>query len=93
MGIISIDPLELSERDVAPAANRLMHLGGKMIRLFMAAILCAGLVAGGASGEEPKSELASIQGSWKGPWYRGMTSGIMVLQVAKEGSTRDLYQS
>jgi hypothetical protein len=58
-----------------------------MIRLLMAAILCAGLAAGSASGGEPKSELASIQGSWKGPWYRGMTSGIMVLQVAKEGST------
>ena len=29
---------------------------------------------------------ADVSGSWAGPWYRGMTSGTMTLQINSDGS-------
>ncbi len=33
----------------------------------------------------PAQEAASIAGSWRGPWYRGMSSGVMVLRLSADG--------
>lgn len=32
------------------------------------------------------ADLAAIAGTWHGPWYRGMTSGQMTLEVAEDGT-------
>lgn len=39
-----------------------------------------------ASAPAPAEENAAPAGNWKGPWYRGMTSGTMVLEVSADGS-------
>jgi len=31
-------------------------------------------------------QLDSLQGSWKGPWYIGMTSGLAKMEIAADGS-------
>ena len=35
----------------------------------------------------------AIDGTWEGPWYRGMSSGVAKLQVAGEGGTLQLTNS
>jgi hypothetical protein len=30
-------------------------------------------------------EAASFAGAWRGPWYRGMSSGLMTLQISPNG--------
>jgi hypothetical protein len=32
------------------------------------------------------ADLSAIAGAWHGPWYRGMTSGQMTLEVAADGT-------
>ena len=49
----------------------------KSVRLAFAAIACF-LVAQSVWAEQ-------FGGSWKGPWYRGMTSGVMHLKVGSGG--------
>ncbi|HZP92974.1 MAG TPA: hypothetical protein VFB20_08845 [Burkholderiales bacterium] len=39
-----------------------------------------------ASPPAPAQEDAAPAGIWKGPWYRGMTSGTMMLEVSGDGS-------
>jgi hypothetical protein len=31
-------------------------------------------------------QLAALQGTWKGPWYIGMTSGLATVEIAADGS-------
>lgn len=55
-----------------------------MRRTLLAAIAAAALSAAiPATAQEVNAALA---GTWKGPWYRGMTSGVMTLEVAPDGS-------
>jgi len=52
-------------------------------RIWLAAIvLAAHTWAGGAAADQ----LASLQGTWKGPWYIGMTSGLATMEIAADGS-------
>ena len=36
---------------------------------------------------------AAINGTWEGPWYRGMSSGLAKLQIADNGGTLQLTNS
>ena len=52
-------------------------------RIWLAAIvLAAHTWAGGAAADQ----LTSLQGTWKGPWYIGMTSGLATMEIAADGS-------
>lgn len=51
----------------------------KSIRL--AAGIAALLLCSGALGDN-----AALQGTWKGPWYIGMSSGIARMEIAADGS-------
>ena len=52
-------------------------------RIWLAAIvLAAHTWAGGAAADQ----LTSLQGTWKGPWYIGMTSGLASMEIAADGS-------
>ncbi len=52
-----------------------------MRRMFLATI-AALLWAGWLS----SASAADFSGGWEGPWYRGMTSGTMMLQINADGS-------
>jgi hypothetical protein len=52
-----------------------------MKRIFlatMAAVIWAGCLPAASAGD--------FSGDWQGPWYRGMTSGTMMLQIEADGS-------
>ena len=52
-------------------------------RIWLAVIvLAANTLAGGAAADQ----LASLQGTWKGPWYIGMTSGLATMEIVADGS-------
>ena len=52
-------------------------------RIWLAAIvLAAHTWAGGAAADQ----LTSLQGTWKGPWYIGMTSGLATMEIAADGA-------
>jgi hypothetical protein len=54
--------------------------GGKMqkaLRWVLAILLCSAAAVCAAD---------SIGGKWQGPWYRGMTSGLMTLELNADGS-------
>ena len=54
-----------------------------MKRMWLGAmVLAANTWAGAAFAED----LASLQGTWKGPWYIGMTSGLAAMEIAADGS-------
>lgn len=43
----------------------------------MIGLMCAAAVARDAT---------SLAGTWRGPWYRGMTSGVMTLEITATGA-------
>ena len=49
----------------------------KTFLVAMAAIFWAGCLPAAVAGD--------FSGNWEGPWYRGMTSGTMVLQIEADG--------
>jgi hypothetical protein len=51
------------------------------MRLFKAIVLAA-VLAPMAALADP----AALAGTWKGPWYIGMSSGLATMQVAPDGS-------
>src|SRR6266446_2157867 len=54
-----------------------------MNRMWLAAIVLAADTWVGAALAD---QLASLQGTWKGPWYIGMTSGLATMKIAADGS-------
>ncbi len=32
------------------------------------------------------ADTGALQGSWKGPWYIGMSSGVVAMEIAEDGS-------
>jgi len=55
-----------------------------MLRTLMTGLaLCAGLMAVPAAADP-----AALAGSWKGPWYIGMSSGVATMDIATDGSGR-----
>ena len=54
-----------------------------MKRMWLVAIVLAANTWVGAALAD---QLASLQGSWKGPWYIGMTSGLAAMEIAADGS-------
>jgi hypothetical protein len=50
--------------------------------MWLAIVLVASSWVGGA----PADQLASLQGTWKGPWYIGMTSGLAAMEIAADGT-------
>ena len=46
-----------------------------------AAIVVASFLAGAAM-----ADTGELHGSWKGPWYIGMSSGIVAMDIAEDGS-------
>lgn len=54
-----------------------------MKRMWLAAII---LSANTWAGAALADQLASLQGTWKGPWYIGMTSGLATMEIAADGS-------
>ncbi len=47
----------------------------------LAAIAMAFFLAGAAT-----PDTGDLHGSWKGPWYIGMSSGIVAMDIAEDGS-------
>lgn len=54
-----------------------------MNRMWLAAIVLAANTWFGAALAD---QLASLQGTWQGPWYIGMTSGLATMKIAVDGS-------
>ena len=54
-----------------------------MIRMWLAAIVLVANTWGGAALADPMS---SLQGTWRGPWYIGMSSGLAKMEIAADGS-------
>jgi hypothetical protein len=52
-----------------------------MKAIWIAAVMLATCSAGAAV-----ADTSALQGSWKGPWYIGMSSGIVTLDIAGDGS-------
>jgi hypothetical protein len=51
--------------------------------MWLAAIV---LVANTWVGAALADQWASLQGTWKGPWYIGMSSGLATVEIAADGS-------
>jgi hypothetical protein len=52
----------------------------KLAMAMLAAVsgfLCSSAVA---------QDAAPLAGTWRGPWYRGMTSGVMTLEITRAGT-------
>lgn len=54
-----------------------------MNKMWLAAMF---LVANTWVGAALADQVASLQGTWKGPWYIGMTSGLATMEIAADGS-------
>ncbi|HWH47591.1 MAG TPA: hypothetical protein VN664_07310 [Burkholderiales bacterium] len=54
-----------------------------MIRAWLAVIF---VVASAWGGSAFADQASSLQGTWKGPWYIGMSSGLAKLEIAADGS-------
>ncbi len=54
-----------------------------MNKMWLAAIVVA---ANTWAGTALADQLNSLQGTWKGPWYIGMTSGLATMEIAADGS-------
>ena len=54
-----------------------------MNRMWLAAIV---LVANAWGGAVLADQTSSLQGTWKGPWYIGMSSGLAKMEIAADGS-------
>ena len=54
-----------------------------MNRVWIAAIVVATSTWAGVTLAD---QLATLQGTWKGPWYIGMSSGLATMQIAADGS-------
>jgi hypothetical protein len=52
-----------------------------MKTMWLAAMTLAAFLAGSAAAESNV-----LQGSWKGPWYIGMSSGMVTMEIAADGS-------
>ena len=53
-----------------------------MKAIWLAAITAATLFFAGAA----VADTGALRGSWKGPWYIGMSSGIVAMDIAADGS-------
>jgi hypothetical protein len=51
-------------------------------RLLIAMLAMPGFLCGPAVAQDA----ASLAGTWRGPWYRGMSSGVMTLEIARDGT-------
>jgi len=54
-----------------------MRAGIRMLAM-VAGLVCA----------QAWADATSLEGTWKGPWYIGMTSGIATMEIAADGSGR-----
>jgi hypothetical protein len=52
-----------------------------MKALWFAAMTAATLFAGAAV-----ADAGALHGSWKGPWYIGMSSGLVAMDIAEDGT-------
>ena len=52
-----------------------------MKALWLAVMTVATLFAGAAV-----ADAGALHGSWKGPWYIGMSSGLVAMDIAQDGS-------
>jgi hypothetical protein len=52
-----------------------------MKAMWIAAVTAAALYAGAAA-----ADAGALHGSWKGPWYIGMSSGTVAMELAEDGS-------
>ena len=57
----------------------------RMVRVLLV-VAPAALLAVQAAAQGSKS----VDGTWEGPWYRGMSSGVAKLQIVGEGGTLQL---
>jgi len=59
------------------------------MNLTRGAALVVGVLMCGLAGadEQAAGGMASLQGVWEGPWYRGMTSGKVKVEVKDDGGT------
>ncbi len=55
-----------------------------MVRRLLWSVALAGLCWGAPV--PALADASGFAGTWKGPWYRGMTSGVMTLKVDAKGA-------
>jgi len=55
--------------------------------VLLGVVLCAFTGFAAADQEKAADSAAAIQGTWEGPWYRGMTSGRVKVQIEGSGGT------
>lgn len=54
-----------------------------MKAIWIAALMWATLFAGAVH-----ADTGTLRGTWKGPWYIGMSSGMVAMEIAEDGSGR-----
>ena len=54
-----------------------------MFRMWVVVMLLVTNTWGGAALAD---QVTSLQGTWKGPWYIGMSSGLAKMEIAADGS-------
>ena len=50
---------------------------------WLAAMMMATLFAGAAVAD---ADTSALRGSWNGPWYIGMSSGVVAMDIAEDGA-------
>jgi hypothetical protein len=58
-----------------------------MLRVITLTLLLFASTGGVSWAAEQSAPANEVQGVWRGPWYRGMTSGILTLQIDAAGGT------
>src|SRR5512141_2939247 len=64
-----------------PASGRIQLPEDRMKVTGLVAMTMALFFAGAAI-----ADTSALHGSWKGPWYIGMSSGIVAMDIAEDGS-------
>ena len=54
--------------------------------MFKASMMAAVVLWAGLASNADAADPAALAGSWKGPWYIGMSSGLATMELAADGS-------
>jgi hypothetical protein len=79
-------PLRLHYRRVDNAGEASMT-GRDLLRMLGAALVLAGPAV---AGQAQSADTSAIDGTWEGPWYRGMSSGRATFHIRDGGGSMQL---
>ena len=60
--------------------------GSNYRRNAMKAMWLAAMTMAMIFAESAAADTGALHGSWKGPWYIGMSSGVVAMEIAEDGS-------